>query len=162
MTRPELMAIVVALLVLFLVLMVLGWRARKKRQSPVATPKAVPALLGAELGRFSGKYVATTTAGDPLDRVAVHGLGFRGGVSVLVTDSGLLMQIDGTGDKWIPATDLRSRRSATWTIDRVVEQGGLELLEWQLGDRAVDSYFRFDDALDFEFAVDTLLAKKES
>lgn len=162
MTRPELMAIVVALLLFLLLLMVLGWRARKKRQSAIATPKAVPAGLGAELGRFSGKYVATTTAGNPLDRIAVHGLGFRGAASVLVTDSGLLVQIDGAADKWIPGTDLTSRRKATWTIDRVVEQDGLELLEWQLGDRAVDSYFRFDDTLDFEFAVDTLLAKKES
>lgn len=160
MTRPELMAIVVAFLVLLLILMALGWRARKRRQSGVARPATAPAELGKSLGTFDGKYVATTSAGDPLDRIAVHGLGFRGNTSVTVAENGVLVHIDGTDDKWIPAADLRDLRKATWTIDRVVEQDGLELLEWSLGDKLVDSYFRFDDWVDFEFAVDSLIERK--
>ena len=159
MNRQELLAIVIAFMVLVLILMILGWRARKRRQAGVATPAGAPAELGARLGTFAGKYVATTSAGDPLDRIAVHGLGFRGNTSVTVAENGVLVHIDGTDDKWIPAADLRSHRKATWTIDRVVEQDGLELLEWNLGDKLVDSYFRFDDWMDFEFAVDKLIER---
>jgi hypothetical protein len=160
MNRPELLAIVIVFMVFVLLLMVLGWRARKRRQATVATPSAAPAELGVSLGTFAGKYVATTSAGDPLDRIAVHGLGFRGNTSVTVAENGVLVHIDGTDDKWIPAADLRAHRKATWTIDRVVEQDGLELLEWNLGDKLVESYFRFDDWMDFEFAVDKLIEKK--
>lgn len=160
MNRPELMAIVIAVLLLLLSLMALGWRARQRRQLGVAKPAAAPVELGTVLGTFTGKYVATTTGGDPLDRIAVHGLGFRGNTEVTVAEKGVLVHIDGTDDKWIPSSDLREHRKATWTIDRVVEQDGLELLEWSLGDRVIDSYFRFDDWLDFEFALDRLLEKK--
>lgn len=160
MNRPELLGVVIAALALLLVLMAIGWRARKRRQAGVAKPAVAPAELGTQLGTFVGKYVATTTAGDPLDRVAVHGLGFRSNTSVTVAEKGVLVQIDGTDDKWIPVADLRELRKATWTIDRVVEQDGLELLEWSLGDKLVDSYFRFDDWLDFELAVDKLIERK--
>lgn len=157
MNRPELMAIVIAFLIVLLILMGLGWRARKRRQASVAMPFAVPAALGERKGTFVGKYVATTSAGDQFDRIAVHGLGFRGNASVTVADKGVLVSIDGTDEKWIPREDLRDLRKATWTIDRVVEQDGLELLQWSLGDKLVDSYFRFDDWVGFEFAIDSLI-----
>jgi hypothetical protein len=153
------MAIVIAFLVLLLVLMYLGWRARRKRQSGVAAPVSAPAELGRVLGSFGGKYVATTTSGVPLDRIAVHGLGFRGNVAVDVTATGLLVTFP-DHDLWIPRADLRELRQATWTIDRVVEPGGLELVEWTLGDRPVDSYFRMEQPAAFEKAVGELTARK--
>lgn len=158
MNRPELMAITIAFLVVLLILMVVGWRRRQRRQKSIAKPLAPPAELGAAVGTFDGKYVATTTSGNPLDRIAVNGLGFRSNVSLTVTDSGVLVQRPGNDDVWIPRADVRDRRTATWTIDRVVESGGLELLEWNLGGASVDSYFRLDDARGFETAVDSLKA----
>jgi len=158
MNRPELMAITLAFLALLLLLMFLGWRARKRRQKNVAAPLTPPAELGAPLGTFDGKYVATTSAGNPLDRIAVNGLGFRSNVSVTVTDAGVLVQRPGNDDVWIPRADVRDRRTATWTIDRVVEGDGLELVEWNLGGASVDSYFRLNDAVGFEKAVDSLKA----
>ena len=160
MNRPELMAITVAFLALLLLLMFLGWRARQRRQKNVAVPLTPPADLGAPLGTFDGKYVATTASGNPLDRIAVHGLGFRSSVSLTVTDTGLLVQRPGSDDVWIPRADVLDRRSATWTIDRVVEPGGLDLVEWKLGDATVDSYFRMIDPDAFEKAIDQLLPKK--
>ena len=162
MDRPQLLLVVIAFMAALLALMVLGWRERKRRQKSITAPVSAPADLGDVLGSFGGKYVATTTSGDPLDRIAVHGLGFRGTVTVDVAAIGLLVRIAGTKPIWIPAADLLARRKATWTIDRVVEHDGLELLEWKLGDRTVDSYFRFDDARDFELAIDTLIAGKAS
>lgn len=160
MDRPQLMAIVIAILVVLLVLMYTGWRARQRRQKNVAAPLAAPAELGAPVGTFIGKYVATTAAGKPLERIAVHGLGFRSDASVTVTDAGVLVQRPGSADVWIPRADLVGRRTATWTIDRVVESEGLELVEWKLGETAVDSYFRFTQPVEFERAFAPLLPKQ--
>ena len=160
MDRPQLMAITIAILVVLLILMYAGWRARQRRQRDVAAPLAAPAELGASLGTFDGKYVATTAAGSPLDRIAVHGLGFRSAASLTVTEAGVLVQRPGSDDVWIPRADVLDRRSATWTIDRVVEPGGLDLVEWKLGDATVDSYFRMIDPDAFEKAIDQLLPKK--
>jgi hypothetical protein len=154
------MAIVIGILVLLLVLMYTGWRARQRRQRDVAAPLPVPADLGAARGTFNGKYVATTAAGRPLDRIAVRGLGFRSAASLTVTDTGLLVQRPGSDDLWIPRADIVDRRTATWTIDRVVERDGLELVEWRLGDNPVDSYFRLAEPLEFERALEQLLPNR--
>ena len=160
MNRPELMAISVAFLVLLLILMFFGWRARKRRQKHVAAPLAPPAALGTPLGTFDGKYVATTAAGNPLDRIAVHGLGFRSSASLTVTATGVLVQRPGSDDVWIPRDDVIDRRTATWTIDRVVEHDGLELLEWNLGGKPVESYFRLIQPLEFEKAIQHIVPKQ--
>lgn len=160
--RPELMAIVIALFFLLVGLMYLGWRARQRRQKDVAAPKSAPADLGAVMGTFEGRYVATTASGSPLDRIAVHGLGFRSSASLTVAGDGLLVHRPGSDDVWIPTADLRDLRRATWTIDRVVERDGLDLVEWTLGDRPVDSYFRMAEPAKFESAVEQLLERKAS
>jgi hypothetical protein len=153
MDRPLLMAIVLGILVVLLALMYLGWRARRKRQGGVASPAAVPSAPGATIGEFAGKYVATTEHGKPLERIAVHGLGFRGEATVTVTESGLVVRIEGADEFWIAAADVHSVTRATWTIDRVVERDGLHLVEWALGDALVDSYFRMLDPKAFEAAA---------
>ena len=154
------MAIVLAILAFLLLLMVIGWRARQNRQRDLTAPKPRPADLGTVIGTFQGLYVATTAAGDQLDRIAVHGLGFRSRAVVIVAEPGVLIDLPGTEDTWIPAGDVRELRTATWTIDRVVESGGLELLEWTLGDRTVDSYFRMEQPKAFQNAVAQLLATR--
>ena len=151
------MALVLVLLAVLLVLLPLGWFARKRRQRSVESPLPVPADLGAQSGSFTGKYVATTTSGDPLDRIAVHGLGFRSDVTAQVWSGGLLLARPGEVDTWIPRDALRDRRRATWTIDRVVEPDGLELVEWMLGSRPVDTYLRLDDPSGFDAALAPLI-----
>ncbi len=153
MDRGILLALVILFGVFLLVLLPLGWRARQRRQGALVRPVAVPQSLGDLTSTYSGKYVATTTAGDPYDRVAVHGLGFRGDVEVSVTSLGLLLERPGEPDVWIPAADLRGIRRATWTIDRVVEPDGLHLVEWTLGEQAVDTYLRLDEASGFDADV---------
>ncbi|MBX3099842.1 MAG: hypothetical protein KF761_09695 [Salinibacterium sp.] len=160
MDRPQLMAIVIAFLVLLLVLMYAGWRARQRRQRTLPAPLAVPPDPGVALGTFDGKYVATTAAGKPLERIAVHGLGFRSTASVTLTDTGVLVQRPGSDDLWIPRAAVLDRRTATWTIDRVVERGGLELIAWDLGGTPLDSYFRLLDPVGFETAFDSLMSRK--
>lgn len=162
MDRTLLAAIVLVFLLLLLGLMVLGWQRRKRRQADIAAPQSAPDSLGTMLGSFVGKYVATTSAGDPLDRIAVHGLGFRGSVVLTVSDAGLLLERSGSRPLWIPRADLKDIRRATWTIDRVVEPDGMHLLEWSLGDTLVDTYLRMDDGTALDGALSSLTERKPS
>lgn len=160
MDRTVLLIVTIVFGLAMLALLLLGWRARRRRQSGVPAPEAAPADLAGPLERFAGKYVATTEAGQPLERIAVHGLGFRGPVTATVAPAGLLLRLP-DGETWIPASDLRDLRAATWTIDRVVEPDGLQLVAWRLGDREVDTYLRIDDAKAFVAALNKLLPERK-
>jgi hypothetical protein len=155
------MAIVLAVLLVALVLMWLGWRARKRRQAAMGSPLAVPADLGSVNGTFEGLYVATTVADSPLDRIAVRGLGFRSRAEVSVAPEGVVLALRGQDPVFIPASDLRAVTRATWTIDRVVEDGGLVLVAWTLGTgpdaRDIDSYFRLPDSQPLISAITDIL-----
>jgi len=149
--------LVVTFLVVVLGLAALGWRSRRRRQAHIAAPQRPPADLGAVLGEFPGFYVATTLAGDRLNRVAVHGLGFRARTTVVVAESGVVVPIAGQADIFIPGSDITAAARATWTIDRVVEKDGLTMIAWRLAETAVESYFRAENTEAFLAAVTTLV-----
>jgi len=154
--RPLLMALVLAFLVVLLALMFLGWRRRQRSQAGVPHPRTLPQGLDAPSLTASGFYVATTVAGDPLNRIAVAGLGYRARASLSVHAQGLALAIPGQEPIFVPAADIRSVEKATWTIDRAVEQDGLILVRWLLGGDSsgaleVDSYLRFGDDPDALF-----------
>lgn len=159
MDRSVLLAIVVVFMLALLGLMVWGWYGRRKRQSHIAAPVPVPADPGAVIARLEGKYVATTASGDRLDRIAVHGLGFRGNATVTVTDSGVLVGLP-NDELWIPRANLTGVHRATWTIDRVVETDGLEVIEWTLGEQRVESAFRMPAGAALESAIADLLERR--
>jgi hypothetical protein len=151
------MALVLGFLVVLLALGALGWYRRKRRQHGIAAPQRPPAELGAVLGEFPGFYVATTLAGDRLNRVAVHGLGFRARSTVVVAETGVVVPIAGQEDVFIPKSDITAVARATWTIDRVVENDGLTMIAWGLAETAVESYFRAENTEAFLAAVTTLV-----
>ncbi len=130
------------LLVAAAVLAVPGWRRRAARQTEFTPPAPVPDDIGETVIAVDALYVATTRAGDPYDRIAAAGLGFRARASVTVTRRGLVLGLAGSPVRWIPAAELRGADRATWTIDRVVEPDGLVLLAWTLAGHPVDSYLR--------------------
>lgn len=153
MDRTTSVTITVVILALALLGMYLGWLARKRRQSALPSPLAVPGEAGETLFSAETLYAATTLAGDPLNRVAVRGLGFRGRATVTVTTLGVILGIAGTPEVFIPTAALRSVQRATWTIDRVVEAGGLVCIAWTLGAGTaeavdVDSYLRVTESTD--------------
>lgn len=158
MDRSVLMAMVVLLMVVLLGLMFWGWTGRRKRQAHLVAPVAAPTDRGAVIATLSGKYVATTTSGNRLDRVAVHGLGFRGTATLTVSAAGVLVNLPGD-EVWIPREHLVSTHRATWTIDRVVEPDGLEVIEWMLGEQSVESAFRMPQAAELESAITQLLER---
>ena len=65
-----------------------------------------------------------------------------------VTDLGVILGIAGVPEAFIPVSALRRVERATWTIDRVVENGGLVLIAWTLGETDVDSYLRVAESAD--------------
>jgi len=126
-------------------LMARSWRARGRRQSDIPAPDRAPDDLSDPVVAVDAFYVATSRGGDPLDRVVVHGLGFRGRAIVSVHAEGVRLEIAGEPPVLIRASSLRGVDRATWTIDRVVERDGLVLVGWRLGDVDLDTYLRIPD-----------------
>jgi hypothetical protein len=143
-----------AVLVTLFALLVLGamvwaWQARKKRQAAFRQPASVAPdadARGAVLATAPVLYVATTTAGDPLDRLTIPGLAFRGRGVATVFDEGVSIAIPGEPETFIARDRLRSIGTSTWAIDRVVETGGLVRVDWtydaETGPADVESYLR--------------------
>jgi hypothetical protein len=125
-------------------LAILGWQLRRRRQRNIPAPAPLPADIGTVRAEFDGFYVSTTLDGQPLNRVAVRGLGFRARATIAVADSGVVLALPGN-NVFIPRADLREVTRSNYTIDRVVEEGGLVLLAWTLGAVNLDSYLRVDD-----------------
>jgi hypothetical protein len=125
-----------------------GWQARRARQSDIPAPAPIPDDVRGAAGHgpgVPGMYVATTTAGDLLDRIVVHGLGNRGRAELYLRSEGILVDRVGEPPLWIPVESLRAVRLGSGQAQKAYEAGGLILITWQLGDRQVDTGFRADD-----------------
>ncbi|MCO1338454.1 hypothetical protein BJH93_06045 [Kocuria polaris] len=131
-----------AVCAVFVLLIALGWRHRLKRQGHVPAPAAVPAELSEPHVSVEGQYVSTTTAGDWLDRIAVHSLGFKANATLSVHPEGALFARDGAPDVFVPVADLTSVRRESGMAGKFVERDGLVVAEWNLGTLAVDTGFR--------------------
>lgn len=138
MTKELFALLCAAFVALLAVLAITGLLARRRRQRDIEAPTpwidAAPVLVAEAL------YVATTRAGDPYDRVFAHGLGFRGRTRLAIDRDGVQLVADRT-ELRIPAERIRSVERATWTIDRVVEPGGIIVVAHELG-ADVDTYLR--------------------
>lgn len=164
-------AVVLLAIVAIYLLMWRGWQSRGRRQSDVPPPPRVPTdlvdateeagadgLPGLRHGPVEAVYVSTTTAGDWLDRIVVHGLGVRSNAEVSVTDSGVLIEREGAPALWIPAGQLRGAHTATGMAGKFVGANGLVVLEWQLGPRLVDTGLRCERQADREPLLAALAA----
>lgn len=138
-----------------------GWKKRQARQADVLELPEPP--LGAELGDSYGcVYVSTTSEGDWLDRIAVHGLGERSNADVFVGPVGVYIERrpNGASDIFIPADTVRGVRLATGMAGKYLRDEGLVVITWQHGDRTLDTglkpRFGTDElvrALEAHFAV---------
>jgi hypothetical protein len=144
---PVAVAITILVLLGALAGMAVSWRHRGRQQRGLALPPA-PAGDGIVRAQADGLYLATTFAGRPLDRVTVHGLGFRARARITATDTGIRVERDGAAPLVLSAATLTGAGTATWTIDRAVERDGLTVLAWSLdsadGPVPVESTFRID------------------
>ncbi|MCX6500481.1 MAG: hypothetical protein NTU93_17055 [Arthrobacter sp.] len=130
------------LVVAALAMIGIGWRNRLRRQADVEPLPPVPAELGAPLAGADGQYVASTTAGDWLDRIAVHRLGLRTNAELSVHPEGVLFDRSGAGPVFIPAGRLTGVRQESGMAGKFVEKDGLLVVSWMLGSRELDTGFR--------------------
>jgi hypothetical protein len=155
-TRTTLLVYVMVGFVVIIGLAVLGWTLRRRRQSSIPVPASVPIDTGELIGEFEGFYVATTLDGQTLNRVAVRGLGFRARATIAVVERGLVLALPGNA-VFIPRADIREVTRTNYTIDRVVEPGGLVLVAWTLGDTRLDSFLRVPQTDELVAALATLI-----
>jgi hypothetical protein len=122
-----------------------GWRNRQARQSDLAPLPPAPSDDKAEFSKrgVEGVYVATTTAGDWMDRIAVHELGVRSTADLAVSEAGLIFHRQGAADVFIPADHLTGVRTDRGIAGKVTaEKSGLVVVTWNHDGRELDTGFR--------------------
>jgi hypothetical protein len=157
---------VLALIVLLAVLVLLarwGWRRRADRQSglpelpqPVGGGKALSVASGALSP--AGVYVATTLAGQGLERVTARGLGARSRASITDADDAGRPVLDvarqGAASFLIPWADVLSVHTAPGMVGKWVGGDGLLVIRWRLGKTELDTGFRLDERTDQDRFLD--------
>jgi hypothetical protein len=147
MTREGALSIIVAVTIVLLAVLVWAWWRRKRRDADLAAPVGEIPAGAATRSTWPALYVATTRHGEPLERLAIGGLGFRSRSDVTVTDAGVALDVTGRPRVFLATDRIEDVAQATVAIDRVVERDGLVRLAWRLDDgTVVDSYLRPQDA----------------
>lgn len=140
--RDTAIAITIAAALLVLLVMLLSWRRRLRRDSGISAPLGVPEHAEV-VRRDEVLYVSTTRHDEPLERLAVAPLAYRARGELAVTDRGVALCLDGAPTVFLASSRLVGVDRATVTIDRVVEPGGLIRIAWNADDDTiVDSYLR--------------------
>jgi len=134
--------VIVVLVVVIFVGMWAAWRGRSRRDAGLVPVRELPAGLGTPTVSARVLYVATTKPGEPLQRLAIRGLGFRAQGTIAAYPTGVAIELDGAADVWARGSVIIAAEPAQVAIDKVVEKGGLFKLTWQISDQPVDSYFR--------------------
>ncbi|GAA2941908.1 MULTISPECIES: hypothetical protein [Streptomycetaceae] len=135
-----------------------GWKWRASLQSGLPELATTPEGFadGAEPLRLTGRYHASTTAGQWLDRIVAHGLGTRSRVELTLTEQGLDVVRPGAADFFVPAAALREARLDKALAGKVLPEGGLLVITWAHGDQLIDSGFRSDHAAEHQAWVDAV------
>lgn len=133
---PVAVGIWIVIAAALLAVMWFGWRGRSRRSRalvPVLPARPDDAALGAARTQpVDAVYVSSTTAGDWLDRVASHDLGFRSQATVQVFDGGLVVARAGAEDVFVPAADLVEAKTAPGMAGKFVGKDGLVVVTWRV------------------------------
>lgn len=133
-----------------------GWKWRGSLQSDLPALPELPESPAAARLELTGRYHASTTAGQWLDRIVAHGLGTRSRVELTLTDEGLAVVRPGANDFFVPAAQLREARLDKGIAGKVLAEGGLLIVTWQHGDKLIDSGFRSDRAAEHTAWVEAI------
>ncbi|WP_031084763.1 hypothetical protein [Streptomyces sp. NRRL WC-3549] len=135
-----------------------GWKWRGRLQSALPELATTPEGFadGEPLLTLRGRYHASTTAGQWLDRIVAHGLGTRSRVELTLTEQGLDVVRPGAADFFVPAAALREARLDKALAGKVLPEGGLLVITWAHGGTLIDSGFRSDHAAEHQAWVDAV------
>ncbi|MCX5344804.1 hypothetical protein NRF20_36230 [Streptomyces sp. R-74717] len=135
-----------------------GWKWRGSLQSDLPELSSTPEGFadGEKLLTLTGRYHASTTAGQWLDRIVAHGLGTRSRVELTLTDQGLDVVRPGAADFFVPAAALREARLDKGIAGKVLPEGGLLIITWAHGDKLIDSGFRSDHSAEHPAWVEAI------
>lgn len=155
-------AVAVLLIAVVFVLMWRGWQRRVRRDATgVTIAQDAAADFGDILGTWKGLYVSTSERLNVLERIAAPGLAFRAQARIVLAERGLVFDLRGEQPTLIPLANLDGVTTTNLTIDKVVERGGLTVVDWRLegadGPRDVSSFFRLSTA-----ERDTLIASLQN
>jgi hypothetical protein len=142
-----------------------GWKWRGTLQNDLPELATAPEDPGPVRLTMSGRYHGSTTAGQWLDRIVARGLGTRSRAELTLTDAGLDVVRPGAADFFVPAAALRGARLDKGIAGKVLTEGGLLVVTWQHGDKAIDSGFRSDHAaehLEWVEALNHMINKTET
>jgi len=150
MTREGALLVMIGVVVVLVGLGVWAWMRRTRRDAGLVAPFGEIPAGATPTATAAGFYVATTRHGEPLERLAIRGLGFRSRADFAVSDRGVALDLTGQPRMFVPAARITAVDLATVAIDRVVEPGGLVRLSWRAerpggGEEIVDSYLRPQD-----------------
>lgn len=174
--RALLTLLCIAVVIIVLLAMWRGWRARSARDEWHGASAAPSGEIIARFERGTAElrgpqYVSTTPAGDPLDRVAIPGLRYRGRSEVTVRQDGVTIEVDGEDPVHLSAAQIVGASSAGRRVGKAVEDGGLGLLVWRLetplddgAARTLESSFRFstrEEQARFRAAISELVQQTE-
>lgn len=151
MDKTLVLAVVILLIALAISGMILSWRKRVKRDRrfSILLPGAAVFDHSQAPAEFSGFYVSTTPALEPLQRLNLPGLSFRADATILVSNNGLTIAPRGEKNTFIPAEQILQIHRTQVTIDKAVEKDGLTAISWIAFDTAENkkveftSFFRF-------------------
>lgn len=147
MSREGALAVTVVVTIALLALLVWAWRRRTRRDSGLRAPVADVPASATLIAEYPSLYVATTRHGQPLERLAIRGLGFRSKADVRVTDAGVALDLTGQPTMLLEPSRITDVAQSTVAIDRVVERDGLVCVSWRTDDgTVVDSYLRPQDS----------------
>ncbi|WNI14638.1 hypothetical protein [Actinacidiphila sp. ITFR-21] len=125
-----------------------GWQWRRTLQGGLPELPQAPDRTGPPLLELHGRYHGSTTAGQWLDRIVVHGLGVRSKVRLALTEDGLEVDRTGAPGFFVPTAALRGARLDKAIAGKVLTEGGLLVVTWEHGGTLVDSGFRAEHAAD--------------
>ena len=147
MTREGALGVMIAVAVSLVAVLAWAWWRRTRRDSGLAAPVGEAPADAATLFTHEALYVATTRHGEPLERLAIRGLGFRSRAALTVTSAGIALDLTGQPRFFVPTERIVEVAQATVAIDRVVERDGLVRISWRVdAETIVDSYIRPQDA----------------
>lgn len=144
MTQGEFIGLIVtvAICVLAIALMLLGWSHRKKRQTGIQAPETLPSSLTEPRVEGEGTYVVTTFAGQHLERIAAHELGVRCAAALSVGEDGVAIYRTEAENFYIPAEQIAGITTVRGMVGKFVEDGGVIVIRHSLGETSVDTGFR--------------------